>query len=205
MKKKFYPTCTKHGDVKSPNCVVKNCNNLTEFSPTMGIFHSKCPEHGLKKLCPVLGCDNLRTYDYDKEKLNDNCLSHQVSFNMNDKIIKVCDIIKNNLLFQWIVKPFNTLLIKDANNIQPMWENIIMAKNPWLSFWFELNDIAFANGIEVNDIVKYLKKSKINLMHAELSREPYAIRFANNNCDMLYDSKVARWIHVYLNTYKIIY
>ncbi len=205
MKKEFYKFCPKHGSVKAPKCINKKCSNLTEFSPTMGIFHSKCPEHGTsKKLCSVEDCKNTTSYNYDNEKFNIKCDIHLDTFKMNDKIIKVCEGIEQNLLFQWIISPFKSLSVIKANKIQPMWENYIMAKNNWLGFWFELNDIANSNNISIDTIISYLKKSKINLMHAELVREPKAIRFANNNCDMLYDKKMALWIHTYLNTYKII-
>lgn len=176
MKKKFYHFCPKHGDTKQPKCMVHKCSHLTEFSPTMGIFHSKCSKHGLK----------------NKPQ-------------MNDKYIKVDDDIKQNLLFIWITRPYKSLTTKQANTIQPMWENFIMAKNGWLSFWFELDDIANANKVNVDVIIKHLHKSKINLMHTELVRDPKAIRFANNNCDMLYDSKMSQWLHKYLNTYEIQY
>jgi hypothetical protein len=181
--KKFYPLCPYHADIKGPKCSVKKCPNLTMFSPTMGIFHSKCPDHGLNN------------------KLN-NKLS---KIKMNDKCIKVDDDIEKTPLFKWITNTFKPLTIKEADSMQPTWENIIMAKNGWLSFWFNLTDIAKANDITTNYIISYLQKSKINLMHAELVREPKAIRFANNNCDMLYNKKIANWIHTYLNTYKIIY
>ena len=173
---------------------MKHCDNLTEFSPTKGIFHSKCPEHGLNKTyCSVINCNNTTKYDYDQEQFFPKCDTHldnvPDNFTMNSKVIKVCEKIKKDLFFQWIIHPFKPLTKDEANKIQSSWENVIMARNNWLNFWFELDEIATINKITVNSIVSHLKflekNFKLNLMHAELVRDPKAIRFANNNNDIL--------------------
>lgn len=204
---KFYQQCPKHGGVNPPKCVMKKCDNLTEFSPTKGIFHSKCPEHGLpKQICTTTNCTNTTKYDYENSQLFSKCDNHNIP--TNNRFIRVCEEIKTDLFFQWIISPFKPLSKKESN-IQSLWENNIMARNGQLNFWFELDDIAVINDISVDDIVihlKYLeKKNGLNLMHAELVRNPKAIRFANNNQDILHDAKTANWIHNYLNTFKIIY
>lgn len=207
---KFYKNCPKHGGVKAPKCAVRKCNNITEFSPTMGIYFQKCPDHGLPApICTHIDCDNKTKYNYSTENFNIKCNTHLDNFSMGDKIIRVCEEIENNVFYQWISKPFTELTKKEANKIQPQWENYIMAKNRWLTFWFELGDIAKANDISIDACIsrlKYLeKKEGLNLMHADLIKDPKAIRFANNNQDILYDKKTAKWIHKYLNTYTLIY